>query len=57
MSHYTFTPDVENDLDEIWEYIAEDNMDFADRVIADIYEAVEALVGISGGTPARRPHR
>lgn len=48
MGRYTFTPDAEDDLDEIWEYIAEDNIDSADRVIADIYKAVEALADIPG---------
>lgn len=48
MSRYTFTPDAEDDLDEIWEYIAEANVDSADRVIADIHEAVEAFADIPG---------
>lgn len=48
MTRYAFTPDAEDDLDEIWEYIAEDDLDSADRVIADIHEAVEALADIPG---------
>jgi antitoxin ParD1/3/4/toxin ParE1/3/4 len=31
------------DLLEIWEYIAEDNIDAADRVVSDILAACEAL--------------
>ena len=36
MSGYAFHPDAFADLDEIWEYIAQDNIDAADRVLADI---------------------
>jgi len=35
MSGYAFHPDAFADLDEIWEYIAQDNVDAADRVLAD----------------------
>lgn len=45
MSGYAFHPDAFADLDEIWEYIAQDNVDAADRVLADIH---------STGHPARR---
>ena len=37
MSGYAFHPDAFADLDEIWEYIAQDNIDAADRVLADIH--------------------
>jgi plasmid stabilization system protein ParE len=37
MSGYAFHPAAFADLDEIWEYIAEDNLDAADRVLADIH--------------------
>ena len=33
MSGYAFHPDAFADLDEIWEYIAQDNIDAADRKI------------------------
>jgi plasmid stabilization system protein ParE len=36
MSGYAFHPDAFADLDEIWEYIAQDNCDAADQVLADI---------------------
>ncbi len=32
MSGYALHPDAFADLDEIWEYIAQDNIDAADRV-------------------------
>jgi toxin ParE1/3/4 len=45
MSGYAFHPDAFADLDEIWEYIAQDNVDAADRVLADIHSTVTLLAG------------
>lgn len=45
MSGYAFHPDAFADLDEIWEYIAKDNVDAADRVLADIHSTLTTLVG------------
>ena len=47
MSAYILGPDAELDLDAIWEYIAKDNIDAADRWIARLFGAFEAL----GQTP------
>jgi plasmid stabilization system protein ParE len=44
MSGYAFHPEAFADLDEIWEYIAQDNIDAADRVLADIHTVLRALV-------------
>ena len=44
MTGYDFHPEAEIDLDEVWEYIAADNLSAADRVIADIHQALEAVV-------------
>jgi plasmid stabilization system protein ParE len=44
MSRYAFHPEAFADLDQIWDYIAEDNIDAADRVIADIFDIIRALV-------------
>jgi plasmid stabilization system protein ParE len=44
MIGYDFHPEARLDLDEIWEFIRSDNLDAADRVIADVFEAVRALV-------------
>lgn len=44
MSGYAFHPDAVADLDEIWEYIAEDDIDAADRILADIHAALRTLV-------------
>ena len=43
MTAYAFHPDAFADLDEIWEYIAEDNIDAADRVLADIHSTRTTL--------------
>jgi len=41
---YDFHPQARLDLDEIWEYIAVDSLDAADRTIAEILTALDALV-------------
>jgi len=33
------------DLDEIWEYIAQDNVEVAGRVLADIHSTLSTLAG------------
>ena len=47
MSGYVLSTDADFDLDEIWEYIAADNIEAADRWIAKLFDAFEAL----GHTP------
>ncbi len=44
MTGYDFHPEALVDLDEIWEFIRADNLDAADRVIAEILAAIRALV-------------
>jgi plasmid stabilization system protein ParE len=44
MSKFVLHPEAYSDLNEIWEYIAADNLDAADRVIEEIYEAITFLV-------------
>jgi plasmid stabilization system protein ParE len=44
MSGFVLHPKAYTDLDEIWEYIAADNLDAADRVLEEIYEAILSLV-------------
>lgn len=44
MTGYDLHPDARSDLDEIWEFIREDDLDAADRVIAEILSAIRALV-------------
>jgi plasmid stabilization system protein ParE len=44
MSGYDFHPEAAVDLDEIWDFIAEGNLDAADKVIADVLASIDALV-------------
>ena len=44
MTGYDFHPEAEADLNEIWSYIAGDNVNAADRVMANIHGALENLV-------------
>jgi len=44
MTEYAFHPQARDDLGEIWDYIAADNPDAADRIVAEILEAIRAIV-------------
>jgi toxin ParE1/3/4 len=44
MSGYAFHPEAFSDLNDIWEFIAADNIDAADRVIEEIFNVVRGLV-------------
>ena len=44
MSRFVLHPEAYTDLDEIWEYIAVDSLDAADRVSEEIYNAIRNLV-------------
>ena len=44
MIAYEFHPEARLDLDEIWEFISDDNLDAADRLIAEILDRIHALV-------------
>jgi toxin ParE1/3/4 len=44
MIRYAFHPEARVDLDEIWEFIAADNLEAADRVIAEILAAISGAV-------------
>ena len=43
MTRCDFHPEVENDFAEIWDFIADDSPAAADKVIADILDAIETL--------------
>jgi plasmid stabilization system protein ParE len=47
MSVYVLSEEADLDLDDIWEYIAQDNIDAADRWIGKLFDAFEAV----GRTP------
>ena len=44
MSGYVLHPEAVADIDEVWEHIAEHNIDAADRVVAEIFDAIRTLV-------------
>ena len=44
MSGFVLHPQAYADLDEIWEYIAADSLDAADRIREEIYEAIQSLL-------------
>jgi plasmid stabilization system protein ParE len=44
MSAYVLHPEAYTDLGEIWEFIAEDNVDAADRLLEEIHNAIRGLV-------------
>jgi plasmid stabilization system protein ParE len=44
MTGYDFHPDAAIDLDEIWDFIAKDNLDAADKVIEEILASLDTLV-------------
>lgn len=48
MTRYAFHPEARADLDEIWEFIRADNLDAADRVIAEILSAIYGAVPFPG---------
>jgi plasmid stabilization system protein ParE len=44
MSGFALHPQALADLEEIWEFVAADNMDAADLIVEEIYEAIRALI-------------
>ena len=44
MSGFVLHPAAFADLEEIWEFIAPNSLDAADRVLAEIFEAIRSLV-------------
>jgi len=44
MSGYVLHAEAYTDLDTIWEFVAEQNLDAADRLIEEIYAAVRSLI-------------
>jgi len=44
MSQYRIHPGAYTDMDELWEFIAQDSIDAADRVREEIYQAIQSLI-------------
>jgi plasmid stabilization system protein ParE len=53
VTRYVLSVDADRDLDGIWDYIAEDNIDAADQWITRLFEAFEAI-GDSPGIGNKR---
>ena len=43
MSGYVLSRDAERDLEDLWDYIAEENVEAADRLTARLFDAFEEL--------------
>jgi plasmid stabilization system protein ParE len=43
MNQYVLGAGAELDLDEIWEYIAQDNIESADRWVSKLFDAFDAI--------------
>src|SRR5260370_17544658 len=54
MSSYLLTPQAEDDLFAVWSYIAQDNIEAADRVEAQIYAACGFLASAPQAGHVRR---
>jgi plasmid stabilization system protein ParE len=48
MKPFILTPRAAQDLGDIWEYIADDNIEAADRVLAALEKAMHKLAGNPG---------
>jgi plasmid stabilization system protein ParE len=48
MNQYVLSIAAERDLDEIWDYIAQDNIDAADRWINRLFDAFQSLAQTPG---------
>jgi plasmid stabilization system protein ParE len=48
MRGYVLHPQAFSDIDEIWEFIAKDSLDAADRVIGEIHDGIQSLVKTPG---------
>jgi len=48
MIRYVLSPAAAQDLDDIWEYIAHDKLDAADRFLHKLHEQIQALARTPG---------
>jgi plasmid stabilization system protein ParE len=44
VTRYILSEDADRDLDDIWDYIAADNVDAADRWIGKLFDPFDPLV-------------
>ena len=57
MSRYVLTEQAEQDLNDIWDYIAEQSVEQADVVVREIRDAFELLAVMPGAGHRRRDVR
>ena len=57
MSEYILTEEAERDLNEIWEYVAEQSITSADKVVREIREGIELVAFAPGIGHERRDVR
>ena len=48
MKRFVLSPEAAQDLNDIWEYIADDSLDAADRFLGKLYDQILALVQTPG---------
>ena len=48
MTSYSLAPEALQDLQELWDYIATENLDAADRMIDTLFAAFERLAAMPG---------
>lgn len=48
MNGYVLSRDAERDLEDLWDYVADDNVEAADRLIARFFDAFEELGRLPG---------
>jgi plasmid stabilization system protein ParE len=48
MTSYILAPEALQDLQELWDYIARENLDAADRMIDTLFAAFERLAAMPG---------
>jgi len=48
VTQYVLSEDADRDLNGIWEYIAEDNVDAADHWISRLFDAFDAIAATPG---------
>jgi plasmid stabilization system protein ParE len=53
MNRFVLHPEAYRDIEEIWEYIAADNLSAADSLVEEIYELIRKLVAFPAQGHAR----
>src|SRR5258708_24674595 len=54
MTGFVLHPEAYRDIEEIWEYVAVDNLSAADSIVEEIYEMIQRLVPFPGQGHARQ---